>query len=506
MRSMARGFKSFRRHPGRNAVIVLLLFVCLTFSMSMLAVKLAADNQVDSIKQTVGTYGEIKVSSDYQMAKFEEERSQDSTERTRDARSMSDEEMQAERRDMLVPEEMVDTFSKNSDITTYDKVLTSMVSLPDVESAEVESMATMRQGGPEGRSNAMSGSYTFEGNTNGASASDFTTGQKKLTDGSFYTYKDHKDANQVVLVEKNLAEENELAVGDSITATIQGESGKGSEFELTVCGIYETVEAESGDDSEAANTEMFNPAGNKFFAPLSVVQKLSNSEGYVSLGSYYFENVDETRALKADFKKQVGSDSEKYEFATDLSGYTEIADPLLKVRNTSVIGLAGALGACALIIILAMIITVGGRTRELGVLKAIGARDGQVILQYATEVLCICLAAIILAMCATAIISQPLGNWLMPDKKAATESAQADQQAGPGGPPGMMGGDSLYKEGGRGSVNAQENSETDSLNVVFRGSLLGYAILVLMAVSLVGMAVPVIWIVRLQPARVLTME
>ena len=55
MRSFHRGFRSFRRNYARNIVVVVLLFVCLTFSMSMLAVKLAADNQVNTIKQWATT-------------------------------------------------------------------------------------------------------------------------------------------------------------------------------------------------------------------------------------------------------------------------------------------------------------------------------------------------------------------------------------------------------------------------------------------------------------------
>jgi hypothetical protein len=81
MRAFQRGFRSFRRNYARNLIVVVLLFVCLTFSMSMLAVKLAADSQVETVKQKVGNYGEIKVSSDYQMKQFQAERQKTAAER-----------------------------------------------------------------------------------------------------------------------------------------------------------------------------------------------------------------------------------------------------------------------------------------------------------------------------------------------------------------------------------------------------------------------------------------
>ena len=37
--------------------------------------------------------------------------------------------------------------------------------------------------------------FVFGGNTNGASASDFTTGAKKLISGKFFTYNDYLQAN-----------------------------------------------------------------------------------------------------------------------------------------------------------------------------------------------------------------------------------------------------------------------------------------------------------------------
>ncbi len=515
MRIFHRGFRSFRRNYARNLVLVLLLFVCLTFSMSMLAVKLAADSQVDAIKQTVGNYGEIKISSSYQMKQFEAERTKSAATRQAEARSMTAAQELANRTADLVPETTTDQFSKDVYVKTYDKVLETNITVPGLTNTNMQQLFQMRQNGPEGQNAGPSGSsmnqnsFSFEGNTSGAAASDFTTGAKKLTSGKFFTYDDYKNANPVVIIEKNLAKDNSLVVGDTVTAQIQGQSGSKSEIDLKVIGIYETVKTESssGSSTTSSSQQSFNPAGNKFYAPLSVLQTLNATPGYVTLGSYYYDSVDDTAALKVAFKKDTTGTGSKYEFATDLSDYQAIADPLLKARNTSVIGLAGALGACALIILLAMVVIVGGRTRELGVLKAIGSTDRQVIGQFAVEVLCICLVAIILAMGVTAVVGQSIGNWLLPKETKTTSSSTASTPAG--GPPGMPGSNmnTLYKEGGRGTFNAASQKSTAAkINVVYSGSLFLYGVLILIGLSLVGMVIPVFWIIRLRPARVLSME
>ncbi len=503
MRALKRGFRNFRRHPVRNLVVVLLLFVCLTFSLSMLAVKLASDSEIQQVKESVGNYGEIKISSDYQMQVFEAQRTESESQRTAQARTMTTEQELAQRAQFLVSESTTDSFSQQSEVMTYDKVLEARISVDDLTNTEVQSLLSMQQrGGGMGPEALSSNSFQFEGNTNGASVSDFMVGNKQLVEGSFYTYQDYVKANPVVLIEKNQAETNDLSVGDSITALISGKSGRDAEVELKIIGIYETVQAEQDQQGPG---ETFNPAGNRLYAPLSVVQKLNATPGYVELGSYYFDSEDSVASMQQVFDNEL-ADGDKLQFATDSSSFETISDPLMKVGKTSMIGLAGALGACALIILLAMAIIIGGRTRELGVLKAIGATNRQVMAQYAVEVICICLVAIILAMGVSALISQKMGNWLMSGNTAAASQSTTVSGTQRGQMPQMGPGatnSQLYKEGSGFSSSSQAALK---LNVVYKGNLFLYGILILLFIGLLGMAVPVIWITRLKPARVLSIE
>ncbi|MDY6796428.1 MAG: hypothetical protein SWK76_14310 [Actinomycetota bacterium] len=83
----------------------------------------------------------------------------------------------------------------------------------------------------------------FEGNNDCSAAADFLNWSKKLVEGSYFTYEDYLKNNRVALVEKNMAEDNELGVGDHVEAVIVGGSRNNRTMEIEIIGIYETIEA-----------------------------------------------------------------------------------------------------------------------------------------------------------------------------------------------------------------------------------------------------------------------
>ena len=70
-------------------------------------------------------------------------------------------------------------------IKTYDKVLETNITVPGLTNTNLQQLSQIRESGPQEQNAGPPGSgmnqnnFFFQGNTNGASTSDFTTGAKK---------------------------------------------------------------------------------------------------------------------------------------------------------------------------------------------------------------------------------------------------------------------------------------------------------------------------------------
>jgi putative ABC transport system permease protein len=501
MGTLMRGLKSVYRNPARSLIVVFLLGVCLTFSMAMLAVRMAADSQVEEVKTRVGNYAEIKLGSQVFFNRFMSESGKSEGELQRESRTLSESEASAQRAEMLMSEQVTDDISRLGYVRTYDKFVTTNIDVPELENTSILPVfesGLAKQAASMGL-DITKNTFAFTGNTDGASLSDFRDGKKELVEGGYYTYFDYLEANPVVLIERNLADKNDLEVGSTVEAQVKDKSGRDGKVELTVIGIYETREAENTN-----NPLGFNPYGNTFYTPLSVVQKLNNTAGYIDNASYYFDNVDSTGALFNDSASIAASD--RYEITTDYADYQALADPLTKVGNTSSIGLWGSLGACVLILFLSMLLIVRGRVKELGVLKAVGAADRQILFQFGVEVVMLCLVAVLIASGLTAIFGQKLGDWLLKESNATVQAPSEVENGQNSGQAGMMNGAMNVLRGNSQGKYAPPSDAGNQIKVLFGSETFLYACLMLLGVCLLGMVIPVVWVARLRPAQVLRME
>ncbi|MER2138143.1 MAG: ABC transporter permease, partial [Arthrobacter sp.] len=95
------------------------------------------------------------------------------------------------------------------------------------------------------------------------------------------------------------------------------------------------------------------------------------------------DSMENVEAVRAALQEELGSD--RVDVTAGTAGLTAAIDSLASVQTISLIGFVAALGTAALIVLLIMIMVVRERRREIGVLKAIGASNRTIGMQFVLE-------------------------------------------------------------------------------------------------------------------------
>lgn len=270
----------------------------------------------------------------------------------------------------------------------------------------------------------------------------------------------------VALVGTDLADKNELSVGDTFTAY-------GST--ITVSGIFET-----------GNT--FQDSG--IIMPLNTVQTLTDQTDSIS-------SVVATVDSSENVKSAVSSLESKLGDKVDVTSQVEQAENMvLSLKGIASLALTGVIGSAiagAVIILLAMIMVVRERRREIGVIKAIGGTNRKVIGQFVTEALALTIIGAIVGLSLGVLVSGPMTTSLVSSSNSSTNPKSL---GGPGGGPGDM------MRTGVQQISKNLTEVTASLTPQIFAS----AISVTLVIAIVGSAVPAWFIARIRPAEVLRTE
>lgn len=304
--------------------------------------------------------------------------------------------------------------------------------------------------------------------TSGAGLGDYTTSEAKA------------------LVGTSLAEKNSLTVGS--TFTIQDKT-------FTVAGIFD------------AGTTFGN---NAIYVTLPEAQALAETPDELStmiVTVNSMENVDSTKTAVQD---ALGTD--KADVTQGQRNLETAVSSLDNVKNISMIAFIAALATAGIIILLIMVMLVRERRREIGVLKAIGARNRTIGLQFVLESLVLVALGSVVGAVIASLASGGIASALITSNTSTTAAPTTQRGGGLAGAmpngavPGSGGMGGGLPGGGQGGPFGGASQLLTSVTASVSPGVLAAGIAAVFAVAIIGALVPALLTARIRPIEVLRGE
>ena len=288
-----------------------------------------------------------------------------------------------------------------------------------------------------------------------------------------------KDSNDT-MISSAMASKNNLKVGSTFTA--YGTT-------LTVTGIF---------------TSTTKAADNIITLSLPAVERLSGQSGDVTSAVATVDSLDNLSSATTAIKNTLGANT------ADVTSAQEQADqtvaPLNSVKNVSFYSLIGAVIAGSAIILLTMIMIVRERRREIGVIKAIGASNLNVMAQFMVEAVTLTLMAAVVGIVLGVVAGNPITHVLVTNSNSTTTSAASPFGQGGGGARTGGGGGfrSFGGAAGRGLGNVRNN--LSSIHTAIGWSIILDGLAAALIIAIIGSAVASFFIAKIRPAEVMRVE
>jgi len=492
--TLLRAFRGTARSPVRTVLVVLLLAAGLSFALTSLALAFAADDELNKIKQTTGVEAGVSVNPDqFQSAiQGEFDRSQRENvpfDSNRIGQSVTF--LTTEQADEIAALPYV----RRTEVFTVAAPEYELLDRPARQENDLV-LGQLRIALPDA---------VVTGTKDAAFLPDFTTGIKKVRDGRLFTADDA--GKDVVVIDQNTAAIETLKVGDKLVLKQQVVPPAGVEppaepefqqVEAEIIGIFA--------DLNTASQGGFSPAQiEAWYAPIDMVRKLQaeDSRDTVTAISIVYDSVDSGPRLRQDLADMF--DPDLFVVTTSEKRFEDISDPVETMRSSSLLVTIAGLAVVGLIMVMLMALVIRGRLREIGILKAVGARNRHVILQFALETLGIAGLAVLIAVPTVLVTNSVVTDALRP---SATVKAQSANDGGGNGPDLGAGSRALtdapiiddpVRTEERKAVLSKVDATVDPQIIALAAAIAG-------ALGLLGALVPIVAVLRLRPAEVLRLE
>lgn len=280
------------------------------------------------------------------------------------------------------------------------------------------------------------------------------------------------------LLGTTLADKNSLTVGSTFTINDQT---------YTVAGLFN------------AGTTFGN---NAVYLTLPSAQTLAGLPGELSSMIVTVDSLENVEAAKTALQSALGTDKAD---VTQGQNLETAVSSLGSVKNISFIAFVAALGTAGLIILLIMVMLVRERRREIGVLKAIGAPNRTIGLQFVLEALVLAALGSAAGAVIAAFASSGIASALISTNSTTTTAAVTAGRGMPGGAGGPAGGGAGFP-GGQGGPFGGASQLLTSVTASASPEVIAAGIAAVFGVAIVGALVPALLTARIRPIEVLRGE
>ena len=280
-------------------------------------------------------------------------------------------------------------------------------------------------------------------------------------------------ASTGALLGTTLATKNGLIVGSTFTI---------GDKTFTVQGLFD------------AGTAFGN---NALYVTLPTAQTLAALPDELSTMIVTVNSMDNVDAAKTALQAALGSG--KADVTQGQRNLETAVSSLDSVKNISFIAFVAALGTAGLIILLIMVMLVRERRREIGVLKAIGAPNRTIGLQFVLEALVLVALGSVVGAAVASLASGGIASALI-SSSSSTSAAATGQRGGAGGFPG--GG----FPGGAGGPLGGASQLLTSVTASASPGVIAAGIAAVFGVAIIGALVPALLTARIRPIEVLRGE
>lgn len=225
---------------------------------------------------------------------------------------------------------------------------------------------------------------------------------------------------------------------------------------------------------------------NTLIMPFDTAQRVFELEGVNSV-TVEVDSVENVDQVVSAIRETLGADT--VDIVTSEDTFEQIDTSLANATETSQTGMVAAIAVAAIVIVASVVLMVRQRAKEIGLLKAIGASNWQVGLQFGLETLVMGFVAATIGSLITFPLAQSVADMLVTGSTGA------------GGSPGLM--DGLHSGGG---LVGGPVASVAGVDVAVSPAVFLYALGIAVALVVAASIFPAWYISRVKPAEVLHYE